>query len=192
MNKPIPLAFPRRDFIISAPALVLGSCLTGFAPTRQAALQTPPSLPEELSSAELAAVEKSVLAKDLKKYFGEGYNCAESTLIVGLHYLKKPEELVWVARGFGRGMYQRDVCGIITGGIMALGFAAGQLKMERKEAREWNKQKVEAYWAWWTSQAPLRCMEIRKEGTSFNLCLRLGLLAAAKIEELVSSVNASA
>jgi len=174
---------------MSTPALILGSSLKGFALTQGAMFQTPPNLPEELNPQEQAKVEKSILAKDLKKYFGEGYSCAEAMLMVGVHYLDKPEELVWIASGFGRGMHQRDLCGIVTGGIMTLGLAAGQLKKERKEAHEWNKQKVQEYWAWWTSQAPLRCTEIRKEGTSFEVCLRLGLLAAVKIEELVSSVR---
>ena len=187
MIKPVQTTILRRQFLVSAPVLALGSLSTRFS----FAQETPPPrasiLPEELSPEELAAVENSILAKDLKSYFGEGYSCAESMLIVALRYLKKPEELVWIAGGFGRGMYHRDVCGIVTGGIMALGLAAGQLKMERKEAKKWNEQKVRAYWEWWTAQAPFRCEEIRKEGTGFNLCLRLGLLAAAKIEALISA-----
>jgi hypothetical protein len=186
MIKTVQTTIPRRRFLISAPVLVSGSLLTGFVRAQETTPQTAPSLPEKLSSAELVAVETSSLARDLKKYFGEGYSCAESMLMVGLHYLKKPEELVWVAGGFGGGMYHRDVCGIITGGTMVMGLAAGQLKKERAETKEWNKQKVLAYWAWWTSQAPLRCAEIRKEGTSFNVCRRLGLLAAAEIEKLIS------
>lgn len=189
MNKTILFRMPRRDFLISAPVLVLGSRLAGFALTGFEAFQAAKALPEVLTSAELAAVEKSVLAKDLKNYFGEGYSCAEAMLMVGLHYLDKPEELVWIASGFGGGMRHRDVCGIVTGGIMILGLAAGQLKKEKKEAHEWNKQKVEEYWAWWTSQVPLRCADIRKKETSFKVCLRLGLLAAVKIEELISSIG---
>jgi len=192
MNKPIPFALPRRNFLMSTPALILGSSLKAYAQTQTKTSQTFPNLPEELSPPEQAKVEKSVLAKDLKNYFGEGYSCAESMLMVGLRYLKRPEDLFWIAGGFGRGMYHRDVCGIVTGGIMTLGLAAGQPKRERKEAQEWIKQRVQSYWAWWMSQAPLHCTEIRKEGTKFETCLRLGLLAAAKIEELISSDNASA
>ena len=189
MNKTILYRMPRRDFLISMPVVVLGNRLAGFTSNGLEAFQAAKRQPEALTPAELAAVEKSAFAKDLKNYFGEGYSCAESMLIIGLHYLDKPEELVWIASGFGRGMLHRDVCGIVTGGIMTLGLAAGQLKKERKEAQEWNKQKVQDYWAWWTSQSPLRCTEIRKEGMSFEVCLRLGLLAAVKIEELVSSVR---
>jgi len=186
MNKTIPFLMPRRNFLMSTPALVLGSSLNGYAQTQAMTPQTSSNLPEELSPQEQAKVKKSVLAKDLKNYFGKGYNCAGSMLIVGLRYLKKPEELVWIAGGFGRGMYHRDVCGIVTGGIMTFGLAAGQPKKERKEAQEWVKQKVQLYWAWWMSQAPLHCTEIRREGTNFGICLRLGLPAAAKMEELIS------
>jgi len=190
MNKSIFIALPRRDFLRSTPALILGSSLKSYAQTQATASQTFPNLPEELSPQEQKKVEKSVLAKDLKSFFGEGYNCAESMLMVGLRYLKKPEELVWIAGGFGRGMFHRDVCGIVTGGIMTLGLAAGQPKKERKEAQELVKQKVRLFWAWWMSQAPLHCTEIRKEGTKFETCLRLGLLAAAKIEELICAGKA--
>jgi hypothetical protein len=54
-------------------------------------------------------------------------------------------------------MLHKEDCGFLTAGIMNLGLAAGRLKIERKEAKEWNKQKVNEYWAWWISQAPLRC-----------------------------------
>ncbi len=189
MDKTLFSRLPRRDFLASAGNLTVASCLFGLGPTGREAFQAgqrDQRLPEVLSPAETAAVEKSVMAKDLKKYFGQGYSCAESMLMVGLHYLAKPEEFVWLAGGFGGGMYHRDVCGIVTGGIMALGLAAGQLKVERKTAKERNQQNVQAYWAWWTSQAPLRCSDIRPEGTSFDVCLRLGLLAAAKVETLIS------
>jgi hypothetical protein len=88
-------------------------------------------------------------------------------------------------------MLHKEDCGFLTAGIMNLGLAAGRLKIERKEAKEWNKQKVNEYWAWWISQAPLRCADIRKEGTGPEICRRLGLLAAAKIEALILSVPKS-
>ncbi|NIO10267.1 MAG: hypothetical protein GTO40_20585, partial [Deltaproteobacteria bacterium] len=98
--------------------------------------------------------------------------------------MKKPEELVWVASGFGGGMYHRNLCGFLTAGIMAIGVRAGMLETERKEAKEQTKQWVKAYWTWWTSQAPLCCSDIRTEGTTSQVCRRLGQLAAAKTQEL--------
>ncbi|MFZ2054990.1 MAG: C-GCAxxG-C-C family protein [Candidatus Aminicenantales bacterium] len=177
----------RREFLSSASLLVTGCCLTGFSPLWASPLQTVPSLPDELSASELEAVKKSSMAGELEDYFGKGYSCAESLLMVGLRHLPLFEELVWVAAGFGGGMQHKETCGFLTAGIMDLGLAAGRLKLERPEAKEWSKQRVDAYWSWWTIQAPIRCADIRKEGTSSKVCRRLGLLAAAKVEELITS-----
>lgn len=191
MNKSILKAVQRREFLMTIPPWLAASCLSVYALSRQEASQAILSLPEELTASELEAVGKSVLAKDLENYFGKGYSCAESMLMVGLRFLKKPEDLVWIAAGFGGGMLHRETCGFLTAGIMNLGLAASRLNMERKEAKDWNKQKVNEYWAWWISQAPLRCADIRKEGTSSGVCRRLGLLAAAKIEEMILPVTRS-
>ncbi|MGD8538542.1 MAG: hypothetical protein PVI66_07475, partial [Candidatus Aminicenantes bacterium] len=103
------LEIPRRAFMSSIPGILIGSGLlsTPVYPRwdNQANLQ----LKEELTSEELKRVEQSSMAKDISNYFGEGYSCAESLLMVSLRYLKKPEELVWVAAGFGGGMYHKDL-----------------------------------------------------------------------------------
>lgn len=175
----------------SVPTLLIGSRLWAIDPYIIQSPQTVPELKEELTPEELKWVEKSLMAKDLKKYFGKGYSCAESLWMVSLRYLKKPEDLVWIASGFGGGMYHKDLCGFLTAGIMAIGLKAGMLEKERKEAKEDVKQAVKQYWKWWISLAPLHCSEIRKEGTSSSVCRRLGQLAAAKTEELLTSSNLS-
>lgn len=179
----------RRDFLSSAALLAAGCCLTGPCPLRTSIFQSEQGLPEELTPAELEAVKKSSMAGEFEDYFGKGYSCAESLLMLGLRHLRLPEEFVWAAAGFGGGMQHKEVCGFLTAGIMALGLAAGRLKLERKEAKAWSKKRVDAYWSWWTAQAPVRCADIRKEGTSFKVCRRLGLLAAAKVEELIKSLE---
>ncbi len=177
----------RREFLSSASLLFTGCCLPALASVRWSAPQTKSDLLEELTSSELEAVKKSSMARDLDGYFGKGYSCAESLLMVGLRHLRQPEDLVWVAAGFGGGMQHREACGFLTAGIMGLGLAAGRLKLERPEAKEWSRQKVDAYWSWWTAYAPLRCADIRKEGTNSKVCRRLGLLAAAEVERLITS-----
>jgi hypothetical protein len=183
---------PRREFLSSAFLCFTGCCLSRLAPLGGSVLQTEQSLPEELTILELETVRKSTMAGELDNYFGKGYSCAESLLMLGLRYLHLSEELVWVAAGFGGGMQHREACGFLTAGIMDLGLAAGQLKMERPEAKEWSKQRVNAYWSWWTTQAPLRCADIRKEGTRSKVCRRLGLLAAAEVEKLITDFRAPA
>lgn len=192
MKRTMSSVMPRREFLSSGSLGITGSCLLSLFPCRLEALQAAPDLPRELTSSELESVEKSALARDLENYFGKGYSCAESLLMAGLRHLRLSEKLVWAAAGFGGGMQHREICGFLTAGIMDLGLAAGQLKLERPEAKEWSRQWVNAYWSWWTSQAPMRCVDIRKQGTSSRVCRRLGLLAAAKVEDLISSFKAPA
>lgn len=140
---------------------------------------------EKLSLEEQNWVDKSSLAKDLEQYFGKGYSCSESILMLALKYLGKSEKLVWAAAGFGGGIYQRDLCGFLTGGIMAIGLAAGDLRLEKKEAKVFCKETSKKYWSWWKTIAPLHCVDIRTKGTTGKTCLRLGYLAATRLEELI-------
>jgi len=190
MKKSDVLIMPRREFIASASFLVLGTRLFSMSPFSSQSAQATQEFKEELTPEELKFVESSVMAKELKNYFGKGYSCAESLLMVSLRFLEKPEELVWLASGFGGGLYHKDLCGFLTSGIMAIGLSAGMLKKERAEGKEYCKQKVKEYWKWWASMAPLHCSEIRKEGTSSKVCQRLGQLAAVKIEELIKPPEA--
>jgi hypothetical protein len=177
----------RREFLSSTSLWATGCCLTRLSRIWGSPPQAGSGLPEALTEAELEAVKKSSMAGELDDYFGKGYSCAESLLMVGLRYLHLSGNLVWAAAGFGGGMQHKEDCGFLTAGIMNIGLAAGQLQKERPEAKEWSKQRVNAYWSWWTTQAPLRCADIRKEGTSPKVCRRLGLLAAAEVEKLIMS-----
>jgi C_GCAxxG_C_C family probable redox protein len=187
MKKSDALFMPRREFVASLPFLMFGSRLfsePGFARPSSRAFQ---ELKEELTPAELKLVENSVLAQGLKNYFHNGYSCAESILMVSLKSLKKSEKLVWIASGFGGGVQHGDLCGFLTGGIMAIGLSSGKLNMGREAAKAICDQKVEEYWQWWASTAPLHCSEIRTENRTWRVCLRLGQLASVRFEELIKS-----
>ncbi len=184
------LAIPRRDFVSSIPGILIGAGLLNKSAYPCAEIQEKPELKEELTPEELKWVEQSSMAKDINNYFGEGYSCAESLFMVSLRFLKKPEELVWVAAGFGGGMYNKDLCGFLTAGIMAIGLSSGMLKKERREAKDHCGVQVKDYWKWWQSVSPLRCADIRTEGTSSNVCRRLGQIAAAKTEDLIKIAKA--
>ena len=187
MKKSDALFMPRRKFIASVPFLMLGSRLLSepeFARPSSRAFQ---ELKEELTPAELKLVKGSALAQDLKNYFHNGYSCAESIFMVSLKSLRKSKKLVWIASGFGGGVQHGDLCGFLTGGVMAIGLSSGKLKVERETAKAICDQKVEEYWQWWTSTAPLHCSEIRTENRTWRTCLRLGQLASVKLEELIRS-----
>ena len=179
------LEIPRRAFMSSIPGILIGAGLLSTPVFSRWDNQAKLQLKEELTPEELKRVEQSSMAKDISNYFGEGYSCAESLLMVSLRYLKKPEELVWVAAGFGGGMYHKDLCGFLTAGIMAIGLSSGMLNQKREEAKDHCGKKVKEYWKWWQSVSPLRCADIRTEGTSSSVCRRLGQIAAAKTEELI-------
>jgi len=195
MKKSEVLVMPRREFIASASFLALGGKMFGISPFSLQSAQIAKELKEELTPEELKIMEKSVMAKDLENYLGKGYSCAESLLMISLKFLGRPEELVWIASGFGGGMYHKDLCGFLTSGVMAIGISSGMLKKERAEGKECCKQGVKQYWQWWTSMAPVHCSEIRKEANSkedkeYKVCTRLGQLAAVKIEELIKPAKA--
>lgn len=180
----------RRDFIATSSFFALGTSLTGANLLGQETeSKTPPVLLEELTPGELELVESSAMAMDLENFFGKGYSCAESGLAVVLRHIEKPEELVWVAGGFGGGLSHGDLCGFLTAGFMACGLVAGDLPIEKKEAKKECRQMVKSYWQWWTSMAPLHCKEIREGRTDFKVCHRLGKLASAELEELFSPVR---
>ncbi len=176
---------PRRVFLASSPLLLLGTPSLRASTYSGGCQRKGPDLPEELTPAETEIVNNSSMAKDIANFFGKGYSCAESIFLVGARHLKKPEDLVWIAGGFGGGLHQRDLCGFLTGGVMTLGLYAGTLQMDRKAAREVCAQKVKEFWAWWASDVPLHCAEIREGRKDYKVCSRLGVLAAAKVEELI-------
>jgi len=177
----------RRKFIAASTGLFAGSALLKAMPPYSFSSQ---ELKDELSEEELKLVEQSSMAKELKDYFHKGYSCAESLLMVSLRYLNKPEELVWAAAGYGGGLGHKDLCGFLTAGVMGIGFAAGSLKKDREEAKDWCSKKVKEYWKWWKENAPLHCKDIRTPGSSSKRCARLGQLGAAKVEELICPVQA--
>ena len=146
-----------------------------------------PDLPEALTPEELARVKKSVMSEDMQNFWGKGYSCSETGLIVALRFMKKPEDMVWAAAGFGGGIGHRDLCGFLTAGIMAIGLHTGDLKMEKSAAKRHCGQAVHEYWTWWLETAPLHCPEIREGHQGFNVCHRIGRLAAAKLEGLLKA-----
>lgn len=180
--------FNRRDFMFSASGILAAACFGSRANLYTPFIQKK-ELALELSEEEAKIVERSSMAKELMNYFGKGYSCAESILMVSLKHLELPEDSIWAACGFGGGMGKKDLCGLLTGGIMGLGFASGALQEERSEAKRLCGVAVDKYWKWWQSQAPLKCQDIRSPGTSSEVCVRLGKLAAAEAELLIEEMR---
>jgi hypothetical protein len=187
MNETEGITMLRRKFLTSSSFLLLGAAsLKAFGLPSQASPKGS-ELSENLNPAELAMANQSIMATDMDNYWHQGYSCAESGLMVALRFMKKPEDLVWVAGGFGGGMGHQDLCGFLTSGIMAIGLRTGSLKIDPKVAKARCGQKVNEYWNWWASTAPLHCREIREGRKGFEVCQRLGKLASVKLESLLKS-----
>lgn len=174
----------RRKFLLSSSFLLSATTVLGTSSLLAQTTTKGPNLLETLTPEELAQVESSIMSEDMNNFWGKGYSCAETGLIVALRYMKKPESLVWAASGFGGGMGQHDLCGFLTSGIMAIGFHTEDLELEKSAAKMHCGAKVREYWTWWLETAPLHCSEIREGRQGFNVCHRIGRLAAAKLESL--------
>lgn len=70
--------------------------------------------------------------------FRSGFNCAQAVLFQFADLVGLPKEtLSLVATGFGAGMGRRqEVCGAVSGGIMAIGLARGRRLDQAKEGQE--------------------------------------------------------
>ena len=118
----------RREFLASSSFLLLSAASLKASALPSKAAPRGSDLREGLNPTELVMVNSSIMARDMDNFWHKGYSCAESGLMVALRFMKKPEDLVWVAGGFGGGMGHQDLCGFLTAGIMAIGLHAGLYK----------------------------------------------------------------
>jgi C_GCAxxG_C_C family probable redox protein len=77
-------------------------------------------------------------AETASEKFLSGYNCAQSVLWAFAPRLNlDPDTALKIACGFGAGMGRRqEVCGAVTGGIMALGLKYGRGEAQDRTATE--------------------------------------------------------
>ncbi len=77
--------------------------------------------------------------------FLSGYNCAQSILYAyGPDLGLEPETALKVATGLGAGMARRgEVCGAVSGGILALGLKYGRGAQQDRSASEETYRKTE-------------------------------------------------
>jgi len=129
---------------------------------------------------ELSGAETAALADWTARHLEEGFWSADSLFLGAVKYLKKPEELVSIATGFGGGMGREDLCGYVTGGVMAIGLFAGPTKGADKEGRKKCQRLTKEYVDWWAKSYPLHCGEI-KQPCDYKT---MGAKASAFLQEL--------
>ena len=147
----------------------------------------PGKLWDPFSPAEAETIKHSAWAKEIFRIRTEKkYNCAETVFLTALKQLDLPEDWVGAAGGFGGGMGQRGTCGLLTGGIMAIGAAGTKFyPKDRKVSQAFISGQRKDYWKWWTARSPVDCKELRAkyDGPGFE---RMAQRVAARLETIIS------
>ncbi len=153
----------RRKFLARASLITIGSSLFGMdsANAWMPQISTDEKkLWEEFSADEKNRILKSKMAGIAMEI--EGGSCAEKVLLTTIRYFKKPDRFVSFASSFGGGIRKGDLCGMLTGGFMSIGFASERLIRKDEEKRSlWVREKTDKYWEWWLDRAPRHCNELR-------------------------------
>jgi C_GCAxxG_C_C family probable redox protein len=177
----------RRQFLHSLSGLVIGSSILTTLVQTQDQVQQGQRFRDPFDSRELEQIQNSVMAGDITASMGQGFSCAELILRVSLRFLKKPEEYLHASAAFGGGLGQGDLCGFLTGGMMAIGFAAGMMESDLRALHSNARERGSEYWKWWQEWGPLHCSDLRQQYNGTEEFLRLGQRAAMKIESLIES-----
>ena len=181
----------RRNFLGRASLLAFGGSLiplTNYGAYNPGAISGAGDLWSELSPEEKKLAEKSKRAKTIIEI--ENRSCAERVLLTTIRSFKKPDKLVSFAASFGGGIKKGDLCGLLTGGFMSIGFASERLIKDEKARADWVKDKTNDLWAWWEERVPKHCEDLRPlyankdsvvHSANFNhMCQRLAL----KLDEM--------
>jgi len=182
----------RRNFLVKTTLITLGSSILGLGNTyasHRKLLTDKNKLWDEFSPEEKKQIEQSKMAKIALEI--EGGSCAEKVLLTTIRYFKKPDRFVSFASSFGGGIRKGDLCGMLTGGFMSIGFASERLIRKDEEKRSlWVREKTDEFWEWWLNRAPRHCNELRPcyanedrsiHAANFNRMLQR---VALKLEEM--------
>lgn len=192
--------FSRRRFISALPLTVLAApaCLTACERASEAETLESAPLPilqsqgpgfiGPFSEAEAAAVAASPMAQEIAGLNGQGYPCSEMILLASLRRFNLPENHLDAAAVFGGGVGKRSLCGLLTGGLMAIGIAAGQKYADRDQVHTLGRTASNAYWDWWLTRGDLNCMGPGTEHENSEEFVRMCQRTAVKVEEVIVEV----
>ncbi len=174
----------RREFVGSLTPLLAGGL---GLPSLSEGLreQDKPGFWSNFTRLEERSIGASEMARDIQNYVAHGFGCAECCYVVALRYLGEPEARLDAATAFNGGLGQGDLCGMLTGGMLAIGVAAGRLHQDRTELRRRARQMSNEYWNWWLSRGPVHCSELRVMYESGEEFLRMAQRAVATVEHLI-------
>lgn len=171
--------------VLATPSVVQGLPVLGQESPGSAQEGPKPGFIAPFTEEEAAAVAASPLAQEIASLHGKGYPCSEMELLVGLRHLGLPENHLDAAGVFGGGVGKRDLCGLLTGGLMAIGLAAGAKYEDRKLAHGTGRRASNAYWEWWVARGDLHCMGPGTEHKTPEEFVRMTQRTAVKLEEVL-------
>lgn len=131
------------------------------------------------------SIAESEMAKRAVLYAKRKYSCAESIYLCALDYLGKPLEYGSAAMGFGGGMGKDNLCGLLTGGFMAIGVASHMTHQKRDVAYKYNRKRCTEFWNWFEERAPIQCADLAKlyDDEQFDI---VAMRVAAHLETLIA------
>ncbi len=192
----------RRRFVSVIPLTVLAAPATLAAceareggnevPQPQPILQSQgPGFIGEFTENEAAAVASSAMAQEIAGLNGKGYPCSEMMLLAALRRFDLPENHLDAAAVFGGGVGKRDLCGLLTGGLMAIGFVVGEKYADRGQVHSVGRTASNAYWDWWMTRGDLHCMGYGTTHENSDEFVRMCQRTAVKLESVLLEVLAA-
>jgi hypothetical protein len=165
-----------------------GACLgSSQVVTPQTAQDGPrPGFSGEFSPEEAERIAPSPMAREIAALQGRGLSCAEMSLLAALRFLGLPESHLGAAGVFGGGVGKGDLCGFLTGSLMAFGLAASvRYGSDRAEMRRVARAMSNEYWDWWLSRGDLHCSILRPAYDGSEDFLRMAQRTPLKAEEVL-------
>ncbi len=185
----------RRRFVSALPLTVIAtpSALSACGAERESGDESRPILQSQgpgfigpFSEAEAAAVAASPMALEIAGLNGMGHPCSEMILLAALRRFGLPENHLDAAAVFGGGAGKRDLCGLLTGGLMAIGLAAGEKYTDRAEVHRVGREASNAYWDWWLTRGDLHCMGPGTAHETSEEYVRMCQRTAVKLEAVMT------
>jgi len=194
-------AVSRRRFVSALPLTVLATptVLSGrdSRPEASGDFQPQPILQDQrqgpgfigpFSDEEATVVAASSMAQEIAGLNGQGYPCSEMILLAALRRFGLPENHLDAAAVFGGGAGKKDLCGLLTGGLMAIGLAAGRKTSDRERVHQIGRTASNAYWDWWMSRGDVHCMGSGTAHETSEEYVRMCQRAAVQLETVITEV----
>lgn len=187
----------RRNFVSVLPLTVLATSRSLSSGCIGCGAEGPPQGPQvrqipgfsgPFTQAEAAAVAASPMAREMAGLHGKGYPCSEMSLLAALRRFGLPENHLDAASVFGGGVGKRDLCGFLTGGLMAIGIASGAKYADRNQVHRVGRQASNAFWDWWITRGDLHCMGSGTTHETSEEFMRMSQRVAVKLEEVMLAI----